>query len=536
MDKKALQESLKQYNDQLLLVSQALSVCTEEDEKTSLLSLQTDLNQLINLTSESLNTINEERKNENVEKQPELDDEYALFMQEIANSGAYDDNSEFSKNKVDEATSDDSDIENELATLPGMKCAVHLTHKLGEQATLHNAMVSAVVPRENDDNFKDLQVQVLFTHPTYAEMLPCPFYLDGECRFNDDQCRYSHGNLVPFSHLKEAIEPNFESIKIGSKILVKLKPPENEDISLKKKCSEKYHLWHRSVVRSVNIDKQCCVAKLENGVRSGEKRKCDVDEVCVAFENIFPLNDEPVSDTESDDSISDTEYPEYKTIKPTEPTRSLVAEQSLQNGGQALGEWERYTRGIGSKLMFAMGYVAGEGLGAAGDGRVLPVPAKVMPKGRGLDHCLSKENSQDPLKVQQKLKRMQKKEEQRQRRAYEREKERERRNVFNFINRTIGDQHKEENNPSSSTNIKKSSTKDLNIEQFKINEEAKRLDKEIVKLNSSLSRHSEGTPPHRNIKLQIVERHKELDALKNKERQIAKEQSQRKDKQKMTVF
>lgn len=186
--------------------------------------------------------------------------------------------------------------------------------------------------------------------------------------------------------------------------------------------------------------------------------------------------------------------------------------------------------------MFAMGYVAGEGLGAAGDGRVLPVPAKVMPKGRGLDHCLSKENSQDPLKVQQKLKRMQKKEEQRQRRAYEREKERERRNVFNFINRTIGDQHKEENNPSSSTNIKKSSTKDLNIEQFKINEEAKRLDKEIVKLNSSLSRHSEGTPPHRNIKLQIVERHKELDALKNKERQIAKEQSQRKDKQKMTVF
>lgn len=34
-----------------------------------------------------------------------------------------------------------------------------------------------------------LQVQVLFTHPTHTEMLPCPFYLDGECRFDDEQCR-----------------------------------------------------------------------------------------------------------------------------------------------------------------------------------------------------------------------------------------------------------------------------------------------------------------------------------------------------------
>lgn len=131
---------------------------------------------------------------------------------------------------------------------------------------------------------------------------------------------------------------------------------------------------------------------------------------------------------------------------------------------------------------------------------------------------------------------MQKKEEERQKRAYEREIERERRNVFNFLNKAIGDQAKEANPATPSTNIKQTTTKDLNIEQFKINEETKKLDKEIIKLNSSLSRHAEGTSGHRNIKSQIVEKHKELDALKIKEKLITKEQMQRKDKQKMTIF
>lgn len=32
------------------------------------------------------------------------------------------------------------------------------------------------------------------------------------------------------SNLKEAIEPDFSSIKVGSRILMKLKPPDNEVI------------------------------------------------------------------------------------------------------------------------------------------------------------------------------------------------------------------------------------------------------------------------------------------------------------------
>lgn len=43
----------------------------------------------------------------------------------------------------------------------------------------------------------------MFTNPTHKEMLPCPYYLDGECRFTDDQCHYSHGEIVSLSSLQE---------------------------------------------------------------------------------------------------------------------------------------------------------------------------------------------------------------------------------------------------------------------------------------------------------------------------------------------
>lgn len=59
-------------------------------------------------------------------------------------------------------------------------------------------------------------------------------------------------------------------------------------------------------------------------------------------------------------------------------------------------------QGIGSKLMLAMGYVPGTGLGVEGDGRLQPVEARVLPVGKSLDHCMAiseKHSLRDPLKV-----------------------------------------------------------------------------------------------------------------------------------------
>ncbi|XP_063392792.1 zinc finger CCCH-type with G patch domain-containing protein [Cydia fagiglandana] len=544
-----LKSSLTQYNEQLSMVNTALLEATDS-ERESLVALQSDLHQLIQLTQESLDAIiAKETSITSISTQPQqqneksdLDDEYSLFMKEMAASGAYEEDTSQEKpgSSKDAVTSkdsgDESDIEDELATLLGMKCAVYHTHKWGGQPSLHNAMVSSVVPRQDEDQFNDLQVRVLFTHPTHAEMLPCPFYLDGECRFDDEQCRYSHGSIVHLSNLKEAIEPDFDSIKVGSRVLLKLKPPDGEDTSLTKKSSEKYHLWHRAVVKSVDEEKRTCMVKLESGVKTGEKRKCG-DECLVNFEEMFPLTVDD-SDSDSDESLSDTEYPESKAPRPDDGTRALLVEKSLENNAPAMGEWERHTRGIGSKLMLAMGYVPGAGLGAAGEGRVRPVEARAVPRGRSLDHCMAlseKLAAQDPLKVEQRLKRLQKKEEERNKRAYEREQEKERRNVFNFINKTLGDQSKQETAPPA-IDIKQSSSKDLSIEQFKITEDTKKIEKEISKLHSSLCRHSAGSEGFKRINSQIIEKNAELNNLKRKEQLIAKEQNHRKDKRKMTVF
>lgn len=140
--------------------------------------------------------------------------------------------------------------------------------------------------------------------------------------------------------------------------------------------------------------------------------------------------------------------------------------------------------------------------------------------------------------MEQRLKRLQKKEEERNKRAYEREKERERRNVFNFLNRTIGDKVDDDETPAAapSMDVKQSTSKDLNIEHFKIIENAKKIEREIEKLNSSLVRYPAGSNGHRSINMQIIEKNKELNALRNKEQIISKEQRHRKDKQKMTIF
>ena len=48
----------------------------------------------------------------------------------------------------------------------------------------------------------------------------------------------------------------------------------------------------------------------------------------------------------------------------------------------SLGEWEKHTKEIGTKLLLKMGYQPGKGLGRDLQGRSLPVEAQVR-KGRG---------------------------------------------------------------------------------------------------------------------------------------------------------
>ncbi len=51
-------------------------------------------------------------------------------------------------------------------------------------------------------------VRILFTQPLYPAMKPCPFFLEGACKFSEQECKFSHGHIAPLSRLQPYLEPD----------------------------------------------------------------------------------------------------------------------------------------------------------------------------------------------------------------------------------------------------------------------------------------------------------------------------------------
>lgn len=81
-----------------------------------------------------------------------------------------------------------------LKDIEGKKCKAPHKHQWGNVA-YHNAMICSVLSDKNEE----LKVKVLYTNPTHQEMLPCPFYFESDCKFSEDQCKFSHGEVVLYS-------------------------------------------------------------------------------------------------------------------------------------------------------------------------------------------------------------------------------------------------------------------------------------------------------------------------------------------------
>ncbi|XP_044729300.1 zinc finger CCCH-type with G patch domain-containing protein [Chrysoperla carnea] len=509
MSSEELTASLVQYENQLEQVKLAIQVSNESDEIDNLRSLREDLEQLISLTKENLNSLNQSHGKETDSGSSTLDDEYANFMAQMSEVGAV------SKSENDSST-DNKNLKDDFKSLENMKCQAPYNHQLSG-VSYHNALVCGVVSDE-EQSFEDIMVRIMFTNPIYQEMLPCPYFLEGECKFSDEKCRFSHGELVSLASLQEYKEPDFSKMKPDDRVLVKL--PTSK-------------LWQLATIKLIGDNNTCTIRNDAN--------KQDYE---VNWENIFPLNYTNIenSDDSSDSSAgSDIEYDEN------------VIQQSLTNQppSQALGSWEQYTKGIGSKLLQKMGYVVGTGLGLKSDGRIEPVDAVLLPSGKSLDHCMElREKAGGDVnffKVEKKLKRLQKKQEERNRRAYEREQAKT--DVFTFLNDTLKHnkntiKHAKDDPAragfSKSTHrrsIQAESSKELNVNSIKIDENIKRCELELVKIRQALERHSDtNSIMNRNLKSRLMNKQMELDNLRVCERNIQTEQSLRRDQKKLTIF
>ncbi|XKL68074.1 hypothetical protein PGB90_003565 [Kerria lacca] len=241
-----LQQSLEQYELQLLQVREAIARESSEE----LHSLQENLVELITLTKENLNSLKTDS-----DEDP-LCEEYRLFKAELGDTTA-----EFCN---DNEQSENS-IEDELNRLIGSKCQAPFCEQWSENNTFtyHNALVMSI---DSVDSLNNINVKVMFVNPTCKEMLPCQYYLSGECKFSDDQCHYSHGYIVNFSKLREYREPDFNLLKENTSVLAK-------DID---------NLWKRAIVTALIQEEHQCSVKFESGKKQ---------EILVDIQNTLPLTE-----------------------------------------------------------------------------------------------------------------------------------------------------------------------------------------------------------------------------------------------------
>lgn len=273
----------------------------------------------------------------------------------------------------------------------------------------------------------------------------------------------------------------------------------------------------------------------------------DFDQVMPLLQNEAAAGSPPTTDDDDEDDVIDDDYEAMH--------RAQMIEQSLLNpaADQALGEWERHTKGFGSKMMQKFGYIIGTGLGSDGRGIVVPISAQILPAGRSLDHCMALREAangdRNLFSVEKRLKQQHRRQQAASARAYERQTQQV--DLFSFMNSRIGGGGGKDGNAekgsmatattttsttTTTTNFKDHSSKNLNVAGLKISEEIRRLERDIRKLREAQSRHKADTPVYGKLHAQLQDRDRELVALKKSEKSVANEQMFRKDKNKLTIF
>lgn len=357
MDEESLESALQTYRAQLQQVELALGAGLDSSEQADLRQLQGDLKELIELTEASLVSV---RKNKllaalDEERAGREDAEYQAFREAIteaveAPAAAPESGSETvpkAEAGPESAAGGQEEEEGEdEEELSGTKVSAPYYSSWGT-LEYHNAMV--VGAEEAEDG--SAGVRVLYLYPTHKSLKPCPFFLEGKCRFKEN-CRFSHGQVVSLDELRPFQDPDLSSLQAGSACLAK-----HQD-----------GLWHAARITDV-----------DNGYYTVKFDSLLLREAVVEGDGILPPLRTEATESDSDsDGTGDSSY------------ARVVGSDTVDSGtcSSAFAGWEVHTRGIGSRLLTKMGYEFGKGLGRHADGRVEPIHAVVLPRGKSLDQCV----------------------------------------------------------------------------------------------------------------------------------------------------
>ncbi|NXL93121.1 ZGPAT protein, partial [Alectura lathami] len=535
MDEGSLEAAIGAYSAQLRQVERALAAGPDPSQQADLVQLREDLKQLVELTEASLVSVRKSKllatldtnapSSSSSSSSPvgplgqgadpdgaAQDEEYAAFREAIAELGTGDEppadsdekpseGGEESKEKNESKCSEEEEeSDREEEELSGMKVKAPYYSSWGT-LEYHNAMIVGTEYLEDGS----AGVRVLYLYPTHKSLKPCPFFLDDKCRFKES-CRFSHGQVVSVEELQPFQEPDLSALQVGSACLAK-----HSD-----------GIWYAA--RITDIDSGYYTVKFDSLL---------LKEAVVEGDSVIPplRSEEGASSAESDDdSVDDSGY----------------AKGVPENGAwtpacsSSFGGWEAHTRGIGSKLLVQMGYEFGKGLGKNSEGRVEPVQAVVLPRGKSLDQCAEvlqkrKQGRLDPgnsKKCRAK--------------GSSAGSRKPPRNVFDFLNEKLrGKSAGEkaagaalpERNSKEIYHASKSTKKALSVRLFQTMEKIEQTQKDIRGIQQALARnvgrHSVATAQ---LEEKLANAHKQLGQLQAQEASLQREQKKADTHKKMTEF
>ncbi|XP_007952851.1 zinc finger CCCH-type with G patch domain-containing protein [Orycteropus afer afer] len=334
MDEESLQAAVQTYRAQLQQVERALGAGLDASEQADLLQLRGDLAELIELTEGSLLAARRSRLPAGAEPEGLVEDPAVQKAAAGAPCAA-----------APAAPAAALPEEAAGAALSGTKVSAPYRSPWGT-LEYHNAMVVGAEQAQDGP----AAVRVLYLYPTHKALKPCPFFLEGKCRFKEN-CRFSHGQVVSVDELRPFRDPDLSSLQAGSACLAK----------------HRDGLWHPA--RVTDVDGGFYTVKFDSLL---------LKEVVVEGDSVLPpLRMEPTESSDSDGGADDSSY------------ARVVDNEAGADGisRAAFAGWEVHTRGIGSRLLAKMGYEPGKGLGRNSQGRVEPIHAVVLPRGKSLDQC-----------------------------------------------------------------------------------------------------------------------------------------------------
>ena len=407
-----------------------------------------------------------------------------------------------------------------LDNLKNSKCRAPFIDQNG-QIAFYNAIIMDV--DQNCCKSQDNTVKVLFCNPISESMRPCNYFLNGNCKFEDEKCKNSHGHLVSLANIKPFEQVDYSLIKRVAICLAKNKLD---------------NLWYKAIVDDYIIQDHKIVVKYE--------RINKVDSL--DLEDIIPLANETViinSDEDDNDGSSDSEESDKNEDEEDEKIPILKWNSNNNNNNNnatsVIGQWEVHTKGIGLKLLIKMGYVPGKGLGKNGEGRSEPVGYCILPARKSLDECIKWKEKKfgDPVKYEKKMKAQQEKQQAKIAKGYNHQP---RSNVFDLINNKVaaaGSSKESIEKPKelSMKKFKEKSNQNLNVDLFKLTEKLRKAEDELQRLKSSLERHkTRDKLVSSQIQSKIKNQLNLIKSLKEQERDIQKEQTLRSDKKKLSWF